>query len=282
MVCWMTERPTLRPGAKLRDQAHDPRGAGPWSRTCTTGSTSTRCTATRTATELALNEIGRVTLRTTAPLFFDEYRRNRTTGSFILIDEATNDTVGAGHDPRRHASERDRWRRTSSGTQRRGRRATTRPVGAGATVWFTGLSGSGKSTVAVAVERRLVADGRPAYLLDGDNLRHGLNGDLGFSAADRTRERPPRRRGRPAVRRRRRGRAGAGDQPVPRRTGRGPVPSTTRPACRSSRCSSTRRSRCASARDPKGLYAKARAGEITGFTGIDDPYEPPESAGARV
>ena len=69
---------------------------GRWCRTCSTGSTSTRCTATRTAGALALNEIGRVTLRTTAPLFVDEYRRNRTTGSFILIDEATNETVGAG------------------------------------------------------------------------------------------------------------------------------------------------------------------------------------------
>ena len=76
------------PGAKYAHQAHDPHGAGAGARTCTTGSTSTRCTATRTATTLALNEIGRVTLRTTAPLFFDEYRRNRATGSFILIDEA--------------------------------------------------------------------------------------------------------------------------------------------------------------------------------------------------
>ena len=77
MVCWMTEAAALRPGGKLRHQAHHPRRPGPWSRTCTTGSTSTRCTATRAPTRSALNEIGRVSLRTTAPLFFDEYRRNR-------------------------------------------------------------------------------------------------------------------------------------------------------------------------------------------------------------
>ena len=89
-------RAAARRGPKLRDQAHDPLGARGGARTCTTGSTSTRCTATRRPTQLALNEIGRVRLRTTAPLFVDDYRRNRTTGGFILIDEATNGTVGAG------------------------------------------------------------------------------------------------------------------------------------------------------------------------------------------
>ena len=95
MVCWMSTTP-LAAGDRLRAQAHHALRPARRSRTCATGSTSTRCTATPTATALELNDIGRVTLRTSAPLVFDDYRRNRTTGSFILIDEATNDTVGAG------------------------------------------------------------------------------------------------------------------------------------------------------------------------------------------
>jgi bifunctional enzyme CysN/CysC len=147
----------------------------------------------------------------------------------------------------------------------------------GATLWFTGLSGSGKSTVAVEVERRLVDAGRPAYLLDGDNIRHGLNGDLGFTAADRAEN--VRRVGHVA-----RLFADAGVVAVvplisPYRADRDQVRALHAEAgipflevfvdipievCEQ--------------RDPKGLYAKARAGEITGFTGIDDPYEAPERA----
>ena len=146
----------------------------------------------------------------------------------------------------------------------------------GATVWLTGLSGSGKSTVAGALAhaaRRRRACSR--YTLDGDNLRHGLNGDLGFSADDRDRERAPGRRGGAAVRRRRRRRARA-------RSSARTAPGATTPA----RCTrppglpfvevfvDTPLEVCEQ-RDPKGLYAKARAGELTGFTGIDDPYEAP-------
>jgi bifunctional enzyme CysN/CysC len=152
---------------------------------------------------------------------------------------------------------------------------------AGATVWFTGLSGSGKSTVAACVERSLVAAGRPAYLLDGDNLRHGLNADLGFSAADRTEN--IRRVGEVA-----RLFADAGVValvPVisPYRADRDRVRAihdgvglpfvevfvdTPLAVCET--------------RDPKGLYAKARAGEIRGFTGIDDPYEAPAEPDLRL
>lgn len=152
---------------------------------------------------------------------------------------------------------------------------------AGATVWFTGLSGSGKSTVAVEVERLLVAAGRPAYLLDGDNLRQGLNGDLGFSAEDRSEN--VRRVGEVA-----RLFADAGVValvPVisPYRVDRARVREihdlagvpflevfvdTPIEVCEQ--------------RDPKGLYAKARAGEITGFTGIDDPYEAPTEPELRL
>ena len=144
----------------------------------------------------------------------------------------------------------------------------------GATVWLTGLSGSGKSTIAVAIERMLVDAGRPAYRLDGDNLRHGLNADLGFSAADR--DENVRRAGEVAVLLADAGVVALVPLISPYREGRD-------------------RARAAHAaagvpfvevyvdtpietcerRDPKGLYAKARAGEITGFTGIDDPYEAP-------
>ena len=95
MVCWMSEASSLRTGAKLRHQAHHPLGPGPGEGPALPARRQ-HAAPRRDADELALNEIGRVTLRTTAPLFFDEYRRNRDTGSFILIDEATNATVAAG------------------------------------------------------------------------------------------------------------------------------------------------------------------------------------------
>lgn len=149
--------------------------------------------------------------------------------------------------------------------------------GTGAVVWLTGLSGSGKSSVAVELEAALVAAGRAAYLLDGDNIRHGLNGDLGFGEADRREN--IRRVGEVATLF-----ADAGVVAVV------PLISPYREA------RAAARQRAASAgvrfvevfvntplevceqRDPKGLYARARAGELTGMTGIDDPYEAPESA----
>lgn len=148
-------------------------------------------------------------------------------------------------------------------------------AGRGATVWLTGLSGSGKSTIAVELERRLIAAGRPAYLLDGDNIRHGLNGDLGFSADDR--DENVRRVAHVA-----RLFADAGVVAVV------PLISPYRAARQLARdlheaadlpfhevFVDTPLEVCEE-RDPKGLYARARAGEITGMTGIDDPYEAPE------
>lgn len=148
--------------------------------------------------------------------------------------------------------------------------------GAGATVWFTGLSGSGKSSVAVATEELLIAAGRPAYLLDGDNLRHGLNGDLGFAAADR--DENVRRVAEVA-----RLFADAGLVALV------PLVSPYRAARERARAVheaaglrflevfvDTPLAEC-ERRDPKGLYARARAGEISRFTGIDDPYEAPMS-----
>jgi adenylylsulfate kinase-like enzyme len=126
----------------------------------------------------------------------------------------------------------------------------------GATVWMTGLPASGKSTVAAAIEANLVGRGHAAYVLDGDNLRHGLNGDLGFSAEDRAEN----------VRRT----AEVADRAAARAAHvRRELPflevhiATTLEECER--------------RDPKGLYARARAGELSGLTGVDDPYEPPEA-----
>ncbi len=151
----------------------------------------------------------------------------------------------------------------------------------GVTVWFTGLSGSGKSTVAVEVERLLVSSGRPAYLLDGDNLRQGLNGDLGFSADDRTEN--VRRVGEVA-----RLFADAGVVAL--------VPVISPYVADRDRVREIHAMagvpfaeifvdtpiEVCEQRDPKGLYAKARAGEITGFTGIDDPYEAPPAPELRL
>src|ERR687888_1204312 len=146
----------------------------------------------------------------------------------------------------------------------------------GATIWMTGLPGSGKSTIASGVEASLLDAGRSAYILDGDNLRHGLNGDLGFSAADRTEN----------VRRTAEVSALLADAGVvvlvalvsPYRADRAAAR-----AVHEARALpflevhvATSLEEC-ERRDPKGLYARARAGEITGLTGVDDPYEPPES-----
>jgi bifunctional enzyme CysN/CysC len=141
-------------------------------------------------------------------------------------------------------------------------------------VWFTGLSGSGKSTIANAVAERLLDIGRPAYVLDGDNLRHGLNADLGFSAADRAEN--VRRVGEVA-----RLMADAGLVvlvPVisPYRADRDRVRAAHEAAgLRFAEVFVDTPLELCEQRDPKGLYAKARAGEVTGMTGIDDPYEPP-------
>jgi adenylyl-sulfate kinase len=144
----------------------------------------------------------------------------------------------------------------------------------GATVWLTGLPASGKSTVAAAVEARLLAAGRPAYLLDGDNLRHGLNGDLGFSAEDRAEN----------VRRTAEVAALLADAGVVALAALVSPYRADRDAARAAHehrglpflevWVSTSLEEC-ERRDPKGLYARARAGELTGLTGVDDPYEPP-------
>jgi bifunctional enzyme CysN/CysC len=169
-----------------------------------------------------------------------------------------------------HVSEQ----RSSDVTWHAGQVAREHRPSRGSTVWFTGLSGSGKSTVAHELERLLVSGGRPAYVLDGDNLRHGLNGDLGFSAEDRAEN--VRRVGHVA-----RLMADAGIVALvplvsPYRSDRDLVRAMHDEAGLAfvEVFVDTPIEEC-ERRDPKGLYAKARAGEIKGFTGIDDPYEPP-------
>jgi adenylyl-sulfate kinase len=146
----------------------------------------------------------------------------------------------------------------------------------GATIWMTGLPASGKSTVAAGVEARLLESGRPAYVLDGDNLRHGLNGDLGFSAEDRAEN----------VRRTAEVSALLADAGVVVLVALVSPYRADRDAARAAHARrglpflevwvATSLEEC-ERRDPKGLYARARAGELTGLTGVDDPYEAPES-----
>jgi adenylyl-sulfate kinase len=153
--------------------------------------------------------------------------------------------------------------------------------GGGATVWFTGLPSSGKSTVAAAVEARLLAAGRPAYVLDGDNLRHGLNGDLGFSVEDRAEN--VRRTAEVAALMADAGVVALASLVSPRRADR----AAARAVHERSGLPflevwvSTPLEECEK-RDPKGLYAKARAGEIPDFTGIGQPYEEPESPDLEI
>jgi adenylyl-sulfate kinase len=151
----------------------------------------------------------------------------------------------------------------------------------GATVWMTGLPGSGKSTIAGGVEAALLGSGRSVYILDGDNLRHGLNGDLGFSAEDRTEN----------VRRTAEVSALLADAGVVVLVALVSPYRADRDAARAVHAAralpflevhvATPLEEC-ERRDPKGLYARARAGEITGLTGVDDPYEPPVAADVVV
>ena len=221
------------------------------------------------AKTLTLNDIGLANLSLSEPIAFDLYDDNRLTGSFILIDRYSNATVAAGmiRFGLRRATN-IHWQALDVNKQVRADGLGQKPV----ILWFTGLSGAGKSTIANLVEKKLTLAGRHTYLLDGDNIRHGLNRDLGFTDADRVENirrvaetarlfvdaglivlvsfispfRSERRMARELV--------GPGefleiyvDAPL----------------------------EVAEARDVKGLYKKARAGELQHFTGIDSPYEPP-------
>jgi bifunctional enzyme CysN/CysC len=234
------------------------------------------------AETLELNDIGRVTLSLNAPLAFDTYSRNRSTGSFILIDEATNDTVAAGMILRaaKPATPTQAARRSPNVVWHAGRLDREARWQAldhrGAVVWLTGLPSSGKSTIATELEERLVRAGHPAYVLDGDNLRHGVNANLGFSAEDRAEN--VRRTAEVARLLADSGTIALVSVVSPFAADR----ATARTIAQESGLEfievfvDTPIEEC-ERRDPKGLYAKARAGEIKGFTGVDDPYERPDA-----
>jgi bifunctional enzyme CysN/CysC len=242
-----------------------------------------------TADTLTLNEIGRIQLTTTQPLFYDRYQINRATGSFILIDPATNNTVAAGMIrsgsrnldqlmadevvavPSRPKSSNVIWEQEGINlTQREERNGHKAAV-----LWFTGLSGSGKSTIAKKLEQTLFQLGAHTMFLDGDNLRHGLNGDLGFSSADR--QENIRRAGEAAKLAFAHGHVVLACFISPftadRRFARGLVPDG-RFIEIYVKCDLEVVKR----RDTKGLYAKALAGELDNFTGISSPYEEPTNA----
>ncbi len=224
------------------------------------------------ARTLELNETGFCNLSTASPVAFDPYTDNRETGAFILIDRFSNATVGAGmiRFALRRASNIHRQSLLIDKPARsrlHGHRA--------AILWFTGLSGSGKSTIANLVERELHSRGVSTYLLDGDNVRHGLNRDLGFTDADRVEN--IRRVGEVAKLFVDAGLVVLCSFISPFRAERRMVRELVGESEFIEIFVDTPIEQCIS-RDPKGLYAKARAGQIKNFTGIDSPYEPPERA----
>ncbi|MBL8469004.1 adenylyl-sulfate kinase, partial [Methyloversatilis discipulorum] len=228
------------------------------------------------AKQLALNEIAVVKLSIDRPIAFDPYESVRETGGFILIDRISNATIGAGM--LRFALRRSHnihMQHVDVDKATRGAMKGQKPC----VLWFTGLSGAGKSTLANQLEKRLNALGRHTYLLDGDNVRHGLNKDLGFTEADRVEN----------IRR--------VAEVAKLMVDAGLIVLT---AFISPFRSERRMARglledgefieifvdtpiaVAEERDPKGLYKKARRGEIKNFTGIDSPYEAPENAEIRI
>jgi bifunctional enzyme CysN/CysC len=228
------------------------------------------------AKELKLNEVTVCNIALSEPIAFDPYKTNRETGAFILIDRFTNATVGAGMiDYGLRRATNVHWQALDVTPEARASLNGQKP----AVLWFTGLSGSGKSTIANIVEKKLHAMGRHTYILDGDNVRHGLNRDLGFTEADRVEN--IRRVGEvsrlfvdagllvlvsfisPFRAERRLARDLVGKDQFLEIYVDTPIEVCER-------------------RDVKGLYAKARAGKIKNFTGIDSPYEPPEAAEIHV
>ena len=228
------------------------------------------------AKTIGLNQIASANISFDRPVPFSPYRQNKRLGSFIIIDRQTNETLGAGmiHYALRRSSN-IHWQAIEVTKQARAAIKHQKPV----CLWFTGLSGSGKSTIANLLEKKLHADGLHTFLLDGDNVRHGLNRDLGFTEADRVEN----------IRRVAEVSKLMVDAGLivlvafispfeaERAMARGLFPvgefievfiDTPLEECER--------------RDMKGLYAKARRGELQNFTGIDSPYEPPAEAEVKV
>jgi bifunctional enzyme CysN/CysC len=230
---------------------------------------------------LGLNEIGRVRFSLFSPLYADEYRSNRLLGAFIVVSPQTNDTLAAAtivnrtdfdeelKTERKPSPERAVvWHAGQVGAADRAALLGQRP----ATLWLTGLSGSGKSTIAFALERRLLERGHAAYVLDGDNIRHGLTRDLGFSPKDRAEN----------IRRIAEVARLMNDAGLivitafisPYREDR-EMARTIIGADEFLEVHVNTAIQVCEKRDPKGMYKRARAGEIPAFTGISAPYEPP-------
>ncbi|SHM78249.1 sulfate adenylyltransferase subunit CysN [Roseibium suaedae] len=221
--------------------------------------------------QLELNEIAFCNLAMSAPVAFDPYEANRSTGSFILIDRVTNATVGAGMVwfALRRATN-IHWQALDVDKAARAESLGQRP----AVLWFTGLSGSGKSTIASIVEKKLHLEGRHTYTLDGDNVRHGLNKDLGFTDADRVEN--IRRVGEVSRLFVDSGLITLVSFISPFRAERQMARDLLQDGEFIEIFVDTPIEECKK-RDPKGLYAKAEAGQIKNFTGIDSPYEVPEN-----
>jgi bifunctional enzyme CysN/CysC len=221
------------------------------------------------AATLGLNDIGTVEVFTDRPVPFAPYAASRTLGGFILIDKLTNATVAGGMiDRALRRSANVHWQAVEIDRDTHARQKWQSPK----LLWFTGLSGAGKSTIANLVEKRLHALGKHSFLLDGDNIRHGLNRDLGFSDADRVEN--IRRVGEVARLMTDAGLIVLTAFISPFRAERDMVRGLM-PEGEFVEIFVDTPLNVAETRDAKGLYAKARAGQITDFTGISSPYEPP-------
>ena len=228
------------------------------------------------AKTLSLNAIGIANLSTDKPLVFESYEKSRELGGFILIDKISNATVAAGmlHFALRRSSN-VHWQPLDVDRDAHARLKHQHPR----LLWFTGLSGAGKSAIANLVQKKLHALGKHSFLLDGDNIRHGLNKDLGFTDADRVEN--IRRIGEVAKLMTDAGLIVLTAFISPFRAERRMVREMSLPGEFIEIYVETPLE-VAEQRDVKGLYKKARAGELKHFTGIDSPYEPPEHAEIRV
>ena len=228
------------------------------------------------AKTLDLNAIGVANLTTDKPIVFESYTDNRTLGGFILIDKISNATVAAGmlHFSLRRA-QNVHWQALDVTREKHADLKNQKPV----VLWFTGLSGAGKSTIANIVEQKLVRMNRHTFLLDGDNVRHGLNRDLGFTDADRVEN--IRRVGEVAKLMTDAGLIVITAFISPFRSEREMVRQMMKPGEFVEVHIDTPIAE-AEARDVKGLYKKARSGELKNFTGIDSPYEAPEDPEIRI
>ena len=228
------------------------------------------------AKTLELNAIGVANLSTDKQIVFEPYAANRTLGGFILIDKLTNATVAAGmlHFSLRRA-QNVHWQATDISRDFHAGLKNQKP----AVLWFTGLSGAGKSTIANLVEKKLARMNRHTFLLDGDNVRHGLNKDLGFTDADRVEN--IRRVGEVAKLMTDAGLIVITAFISPFRAERDMVRSMMQPGEFIEVHIDTTLAD-AEARDVKGLYKKARSGQLKNFTGIDSPYEAPEDPEIRI